>query len=59
VKSLRNIFPQLPILLVVDEYNHRTEKQASQCNITAVFSPADDPSVVLANALAVCEQAAS
>jgi hypothetical protein len=37
--------------LVVDEYNH-TEKRAVPCDITAVFSPADDPS---AKALAVGE----
>jgi DNA-binding NarL/FixJ family response regulator len=55
VKNLRDIVPQLPIFLVVDEYNHKTEKQALQCDITAVFSPKDDPSTILANALAVCE----
>jgi DNA-binding NarL/FixJ family response regulator len=55
VKNLREIVPQLPIFLVVDEYNHKTEKQALQCDITAVFSPKDDPSTILANALAVCE----
>jgi hypothetical protein len=55
VKNLRDIVPQVPIFLVVDEYNHKPEKQALRCDITAVLSPKDDPSTIFANALAVCE----
>lgn len=54
IRRLRRIVPEVPVFLLIDPYDLRTEQQAFQCEVTAVFSASEDPASVLANALDVC-----
>lgn len=57
VVKTRDTAPQPPIFLVlmVDEYSHKSKKQAWPRHTTARVSPAGDASVIRPNALALCK----
>jgi len=54
VHRLREITPDVPVFMLTDAYDAKTERQALRCGITAVFSRSDGASSLVANALAVC-----